>query len=351
MHVKQEFARILYERSTDNFNKDGVGNFVSAENMRSYEQLISDIAAERNYKEGEQIMPSDLERITTLIKRMLDDMGSTMAEQRASMPPKMKGTYDPFAAMVAVNDHLYAIAMQTLGCPDIPESFGPGVTGHLSSIAELAEFTVRQEEYRKASVDRHFRDQRGKPAAVIRKNNRDGRKAILESKASVLTVAKYASEYHALKKRQEGHGAIWRFFHKKENADRENLLAGMKSVLDKVFRNTIDIDMCTPLEIADAYNKAVIRGTARATFTDGAIAKRQKMPADLLSHEVTSNERALNDKDAPDPDLQLEGEIREQIEFERGEFQVCPGGDEEIDLSARIINEVPLEKGTQVSIR
>ena len=223
-------------------------------------------------------------------------------------------------ALITVNDYMYAMAMKALGCPDIPESFGSEMQNAIKNIATRAEFEMKKSDFDNTSVDRCYEKQRWKDAKDVQKANAESRKQILSKKASPLRVAQYAGEYFALKKRQEGHGKWWIFFHKKENEARTKLLADMEKTLKTVLKEGEVLDELDPVKIAKNYNKKNIELRANEAFQSG-IAKRNGMPPNFIEDKPTSTERA--DKEISEPDekkIAFEEEMRMPLEFEKDAF-------------------------------
>lgn len=350
MYVSRNKINILRERTSEKFAKEDFGKFIDPALIESYQKLLKSIADERKYNEGEKIMPSDLARITPAVNSLLDSFNSGLIEKRAEIRPTTRFSYDPFSATVAVTDYFHAMAMETLGCPDMPAQFGFAVTGHIESIAPDTELAMKQEEYNKITAENYYRSQRKKSAKEVAKKTRELKADILKKTASPLKIARYVAEYQALKKRQEGHGAIWRYFHKKENEERTALLESMEKTLASVFDKKSYLDSFTPAEIAGNYNKNLVYKLVRESYGANAIGKRFQIPSNLFHTEATSDERALNDKDAPDSKKQLIGEYRYQMEFEKNEFTTHQDGSEEIELSEKTIDEIPLSKSSRVNM-
>ena len=257
MYITRDQVYILCDRTAEKFSKDGLGRFIDQKRMNDYQKLLESIAEERSYKEGEKIMPSDLDQIRKSVNALLDNFRSEIIEKRATIPPTTRFTYDAHASLLAVNDYLFSTAMKTLGCPDMPHQFGFAVLGHIDSIAPDMEYLLKQEEYKKITTDKYYKNQRGRSASDLFKSTKALKDAIANKTASPLKVAKYVAEYQALKKRQEGHGAIWRFFHKKENEARTKLLTIMQKTLGSLLDDDFNIDDFTPGDIAADYNRGL----------------------------------------------------------------------------------------------
>ena len=350
MYVSRNQIHILRERTSQKFAEEDFGKFIDPALIENYQKLLKSIADERKYNEGEKIMPSDLARITPVVNSLLDSFNSGLIEKRTEIRSTTRFSYDPFSSTVAVTDYFYAMAMETLGCPDMPAQFGFAVTGHIESIAPDTELAMKQEEYNKITTENYYRSQRKKSAKDVAKKTRELKADILKKTASPIKIARYVAEYQALKKRQEGHGAIWRYFHKKENEERTALLESMEKTLASVFDKKSYLDSFTPAEIAANYKKNLVYKLGRESYGASAIGKRFQISSNLFHTEATSDERALNDKDAPDSKKQLIGEYRYQMEFEKNEFTRHQDGSEEIELSEKTIDEIPLSKSSRVNM-
>jgi hypothetical protein len=178
--------------------------------------------------------------------------------------------------------------------------------------------------------------------------------------ASPYRVAEYAGKYFALKKRQEGHGAVWKFFHKKENEARMNLLAIMAKTLKTVLDEGDELDKLKPDEIAKIYNESILAVRANETFQKN-IAMRNGVPSNYIEHNPTTTGRTDIDREKQNrDDRELEEELRMPLEFEKDAFKesepaeetysikiedktvtrtvIHDNGDEEIDVPNYVTN-------------
>ena len=322
MHVKKDNVERLLGVTSQKFQEESIQKITDTDLIDDFQRLLNDIARKSQYEEGAQILDSDLARIKSSVSTIHNAMKRNMVEKKGTLMGK-KGPiqYDPFASLVTVNDHLYAMAMKTLGSPDIPESFGEDMQSLIGNIAGDAEFEIKETDYAKTTIDRNFKNQRRMDAKTVRKANLESRKQILRKEASPHRVAQYAGAYYALKKRQEGHGRVWRFFHKKENAARTALLADMEKTLKTVLGEGEELDKLTPIEIARSHNTRKLAGRASETFRSG-LSARVGMPATLFEQQPTSTERADMERNSSrKDDIELENESRTRVKFENGDFK------------------------------
>jgi hypothetical protein len=212
------------------------------------------------------------------------------------------------------------MAMKPLGCPDIPESFGIEMQNAIKKIANRAEFEMKKDDFEDTAVEMYYETQRGKSAKQVSEATVEVKNLIVNKKALPSSVAQYASEYYALKKRQEGHGKWWIFFHKKENEARTKLLADMEKTLKSFLKEGDKLDELNSIKIAEIYNKNNIEIRANQAFENG-IAKRNEMPSEFIEDKPTSTERA--DKELSEPDkgeIEFKEEMRIPFEFEKDAF-------------------------------
>ena len=172
MYVKKEYAESFFEATSKNFLKKGVYNFTDMSYVDAFQEQLNVMAKEHKdeageiikYEEGEKILPSDLTHLKDTIRLILEDMKKGFVEERASfdqaeeakMSAKERANFDPLPALMAVTDYLYAMAMKTLGCPDIPESFGSDVVELIEDVSAKTELEMKESEYLKTDVDRRY---------------------------------------------------------------------------------------------------------------------------------------------------------------------------------------------------
>ena len=357
MHVKKDKADILLELTSQRYLDRNINRFVDKGYMDGYEELLKDIANKSQYKEGEKITNSDLSRIKNAVVATLDGMRNMMVEQpltleeikakvgdnefeqilslkdnekqnaireiekEGRLSQNEETQYDTLGAIIAVNDYMYAMAMKALGCPDIPESFGSDMQNAIKKIANRAEFEMKKDDFEDTAVVMYYETQRGKSAKQVSEATVEVKNLIVNKKALPSSVAQYASEYYALKKRQEGHGKWWIFFHKKENEARTQLLADMEKTLKTFLKEGNELDNLNSIKIAEIYNKNNIESRANQAFENG-IAKRNEMPSEFIEDKPTSTELADKEKSEPDKgEIEFEEEMRVPLKFEKDAFE------------------------------
>ena len=316
MYVKSDKVERLLEVTNQKYLDKSIHKFVDMGYVEGLQLLLDDIAKKSKYTEGERILNSDLSRIKNVVAMIHNQMRVNMVNEQKEFKGKALLQYDPFTPMVNVNDYLYAMTMKALGCPDIPESFGRGMQTMIKDIAHEAEFVLKESDYKKTSIDKCYEKQRWQDATKVRKDTLENERLIFSKKASSLKVAKYAGEYYALKKRQEGHGRVWRFFHQKENERRTKLLSDMEKTLKTILKDGDKLENLDPEKIAKIYNKQQLTDRLNETIQSG-IAKRNEMSTNFLEHTPTTTARADEERANPNQDdIALEEELRMPLEFD-----------------------------------
>lgn len=342
MYTKREHVNTLYEATNKKFSKAGVGDFIDPLLMDSYQELLQTISNKSQYQEGERIMPSDLARINQTVKMVIDDMKSNMLRNIPKIEnAKPRLEYDIFSAMVSANDHLFSMAMKTLGCPDMPAHFGSEVTDHIEDVAVETKFELNNLNKDKSANRDHYKMQRGKSAERLRKRNSSLTKPIKDKTASPFSVLDYVAEYQALKKRQDGHGFFWKLFHLQENSERNKLLEEMKDALSSAVGKDVNLEKDSPDDIARNYHRQTIKDLSKDAFREDAIGKRNQVSDNMFEHEATATNRAETDKEKDDPfsGIILDEEFRENMHFDKGDFEEFENG-KMIDLSSREVDLV-----------
>ena len=377
MYVKREKVDQLLETTSEKFNNKNVLNFVDKGYMEVFQMILDDIADNHKYQEGEALLEHDFNRIQRAVKYTIDEMQNIMGEQplsldgimqalaediaededvpdfddlnekqkkyftekalktfnalseperqrlgikydkKGKLSQKERVNYDPFSAMMIVNDHMYAMVMKTLGCPDVPEFFGNATKTTIANSAFRAEWEIRERDYKNTLIEKSFDRQRGINAKKLVKTLNGKKDLINQRNATPLDVAQYAGEYFALKKRQENHTDLWRYFHKNENKKRMQLLAEMKEILEAVIgkQGTLDDSKMTPIKISEIYGREVFPNKMNQMFKS-SIVDRNQMTEDSFGYEAIIVEGA-NKNEQPE----FDGNLRESMQLDRSLFK------------------------------
>ena len=214
--------------------------------VNNFKAIVNSLASVKTYKEGEKIRPEDLEMIGENVNSLLLNMTATVSGMIKNKKLKVS---DPVDYLMTATDCLYLLAMDRLGCPDIIVGFSDSVKKTIADSAiAIHRVSVSFDDITKESA---FTAQRGKDAAVLWAGEIGNTIRNIEN-AAPGSVGKLHAEYQALVQRQEGHGRIWRFFHKAENEARIALMEKMKEALNKKLEKKYDLDKSTPKSIARA---------------------------------------------------------------------------------------------------
>lgn len=254
--------------------------------LGGYRNTLKEIANERKYQLGEKLLNSDLKRINR-------DFGAVLFEfnTRISQLPN-RTLEEKNNLLFVVADYLFAIALDELGCPDIPIFFGDEGKKNFADFMKSTSLLSNSEDYQEVSTDTQFKEQRGKSADYVRTATEDyfNRKSFNPLKP--LEGAKFVAEYQALKKRQDNHWRIWKWFHGKENDKRMALLAEMKAELEKhIDTESMDIDTIEPKDVAEYMDGKNVDKMLEKEFDKDGFAKRNSFGSKVFEHVPTSTKR------------------------------------------------------------
>lgn len=248
-----------------------IGNGQTWDIIGEFTNTVKGIAENRKYQRGEKLMTSDLRKINGVFATVIDAFGEKLSESNISLEKKNE-------LMFVVADYLFAIAAFELGNPDIPAFFGDASKKKFAEVAGDMSFKANDNSYKSVNTNTQFDLQRRKSASEVKELTESYFKRTSSfNPLQPLEGAEFTAEYQALKLRQEGHGRIWRFFHRKENEKRMQLLADMKAELEKHVDTTkIDIDTASPADVAHYMRKQNLDKTLDKEFKNDGYAKRNK---------------------------------------------------------------------------
>lgn len=248
-----------------------LGNGQTWDIIGEFTNTVKGIAENRKYQHGEKLMTSDLRKINGVFATVIDAFGEKLSESDISLEKKNE-------LMFLVADYLFAIAEFELGNPDIPAFFGNASKEKFAEVAGNMSFKATDSSYKSVNTNTQFDLQRRKSASEVKALTESYFKRSSFNPLQPLEGAEFTAEYQALKLRQEGHGRIWRFFHRKENENRMQLLADMKAELEKHIDTTkIDIDTASPADVAHYMRKQNLDKTLDKEFKNDGFAKRNNI--------------------------------------------------------------------------
>ena len=288
----KEDAKKLFDTANDKVTQDLIRIHLTAELELAFITLIQDMAKQRNYKVGESIYESDLKQISSLVKPMLAGLGSKLANKKRekARDQESRAQYETLPSLLAATDYLFAFAMNELGCPDIPKNFGTDVEDKICEIAATSDNKVLEQDYSLITTDNFFDAQRKINAKTLESNFKILGNHLTNKSATPLDVAKYAAEYQALRKRQENHTSLWRFFHRGENKKRNELLAQMKKTLKGALGASALIETAAPEQLAKEYHARTIKeNMAKESDPNGICRRCGNFDTSRIGHEPIEN--------------------------------------------------------------
>ena len=243
--------------------------------MSSYRITLGTIANKSNYQEGQKISEEDLNTIKEKVNNLIATVANEIKKKEMEHFDKMY--FNGFDTLMAATDYLYAMAMEKLGCPDIPASFGLDVCNNNQKYAKELDTQIKKSYFdNQFSTKTYFDKQRKKDADEVRRKNKDLIKNCNSQIATTEQLAELVAEYQALNLRQKGHGRIWRFFHRGENDERTELLNEMKAAIIKAIGVEVNLEPedKSPSDITMLLNNRIIEKNAAEAATTDAFARR-----------------------------------------------------------------------------
>ena len=202
--------------------------------------------------------------------------------------------FNGFETLMAATDYLYAMAMEKLGCPDIPASFGADVCNNNQKHAKELDTQIKKSYFDdQYPTKTYFDKQRKKDADEVRRNNKQLISDCNSKIANTDQLAELVAEYQALNLRQKGHGRIWRFFHSGENDERTELLEDMKAAIINAVGVEVSLEPTekTPADIAILLNNRLIEQKAIEAAKPDVFAGRYNI-TDMVKYDPS--EQVIN---------------------------------------------------------
>lgn len=310
MYIKKSQVKNAFNRTSAVCNDMNVKFRISDLNL--FKTTLDSIASARNYSEGQSISKDDLDTISTHVINLIDGMTQHISKNTSTYLNEKGKMPIPVDFVMAAGDYLYMMAMDKLGCPDIPTLFGASVQQNLETSAMNIHRAFVKYDMSKESA---FKAQRGKNADVMRKEGVDELiKVVGKNTGTSRQSADLLANYQALKERQNRHGAIWRFFHREENLQRTALLNDMKSALNARFKNSINLDNASPSETARKLADINIRGTFDRARNERLTDPEQVYDLDEPNRAPLSeieNFNLFNDVNDKDKDLNVQPPVKD----------------------------------------
>lgn len=220
--AKQDVA--LAKRAAEEKMKD-LSVKIKPEDLEAYKLALKNIAKNHSYAEGENLSFDDSDILIEAARRVMGGIGNAFH----NIPEDERRKANVAGMIMAANDYMISLAMEELNSPVIHGY----CTDQLKAIYNATALRCVAAKPRKGYiVSDAFEEQRGMSAEELRDYKADSLiKAVKANPGDVDSGAALYVEYQALAKRQENHGAIWRFFNRGENAARTALLNEMKEAM------------------------------------------------------------------------------------------------------------------------
>ena len=125
-------------------------------------------------------------------------------------------------------------------------------------------------------------------------------------------LCQLTAEYKALKKRQEGHGRIWRWFHREENEAREELLSRMEDMIKGFVGKDVNLEL--PIhEIMKNYDDKKLDRSIKIEQEYYGLETRTKIQENLFRYKSEKPAKATsNDINKESNDIRVSANIDSQ---------------------------------------
>ena len=224
MKIPQKFAKIALQNADEARRAQGIEFDTST--MNAFRTALQEMARTGQYTEGAKLQGEHWSNIIQHCDRLI--AGAVITLQNQSLTRQRNVNAKDYVQ--AASNYLLAVAANELNCPDLPimrdpwkEKLGTWihdvVDAKPNADIDLADAYNRQRGINAKGLAEHAQ-------YLISNATRDG-------KPNYDALGELYAEYHALSQRQANHGAVWRFFHSKENTARNNLLKNMEICLEK----------------------------------------------------------------------------------------------------------------------
>ena len=216
----------------------------------------------RQYNQGEQLEPEHYNALMSWVKGAVENSANAVINGVKNGKVPQNSINDPVEHLLTVADYFYVVAMEKLGCPDMPIfASDKELKKVIQESALKMDQVVNLYDF---SSEKEFERQRGINAKELQKSFNNHEVAISKKENLSRHLGEMIAEYQALKQRQSRHGAIWRLFHSGENKERNALLGNMEKTIqttmkDYFFKESLrKLDALNPSEVARSVANARI---------------------------------------------------------------------------------------------
>ena len=262
MFIEQMYAPIALDHTE--MKKLEARVSCTPKSLNEYMDTLRRIAKTSNYEEGQPLSEDDLTAIKESMGKVFDSAVRGFADQ----DEQFKAEIDGKDYVMATYDYLFALAMNELNSPDIPKDPMEELLG------DFSEKLGREVPVKAPWISERYNAQRYQNADYLKKYT-------LNSLLSPDDKGNYPSaqmaslyaEYRALRQRQDDHTGFWRFFHRTENAARNNLLKEMEDVMKKTIPEDVFNKLEDPADVLKYY-----AGNSIKTSVSFSMARREALP-------------------------------------------------------------------------
>jgi hypothetical protein len=224
MKIPQQFAKIALQNADEARKAQGIEFDALA--MNAFRTGLQEMARTGQYTEGAKLQDEHWKNIIRHCERLIAGAVNTLQDQSLARQRNVNAK----DYVQAASNYLLAVAANELNCPDLPiikdewrEKLGAWIHD-----------VVKAKPNADIDLAYTYNNQRGINAkGLVQQTQYLINNATHDGKPNYNTLGELYAEYHALSQRQANHGAVWRFFHSKENAARNNLLKNMEKCLEK----------------------------------------------------------------------------------------------------------------------
>lgn len=237
---------------------DSLNLVIGAKDSARFNQLIENILTRKKYYEGENIDPKHMGAITNEINNLIKNLSNYLVRS-AKRFKKVGDVPKPVDYLSTAVDALYIVAMEKLGCPNMPVIHSDkGIKKTLEESALKVSGCFEAFNVSKESILEHQRESDAeavsKEFGLLFDGIKNGKKA--ESLGNMIAM------YQAFKERQKNQNVFLRLFQRAENRERIALIEKMEKMIRSQLPHgmrDIDFRVVAPAEISRNVADALIR--------------------------------------------------------------------------------------------
>lgn len=288
MYIKVEYVDEVLEKAKEKMDSAGIS--VRDDDLQRFHKALDGIAQRKELKPGDELDDLSCMLLMSDVTFAYSNIRNDLAAANAG-----KGEVN-VDQLMCVTDYFYALAMKKLGCPSIPASFGGSFRDTIDRTASVVNSSGALEVDNKYA-EKTYQQQRYKSAAEVWSKVLNTMNAAKAKTAKPGEIQNLIVEYQALHKRQKDHGAIWRFFHGKENEERVALLEDMKTTLQGVLGTKYNLESGDSLKILEAECNEKICDQIDIAFKDDGMSKRLGVSVEAFEGMEISRGKDLDNQD------------------------------------------------------